>query len=65
MLGMKLRITILTFKESLKCLMQRETAVCENLDEPGNVRWTLSQGRLTITIPRLGFHACVTIKEEC
>ncbi|MBR3367868.1 MAG: beta-galactosidase trimerization domain-containing protein, partial [Lachnospiraceae bacterium] len=36
-----------------------ETARCENLDEPGNVRCRLEDGRLTLTIPALGFHACV------
>ncbi len=41
-----------------------ETAVCENLDEAGNVSWKLEDQRLTITIPKLGAHACVVIKEE-
>ncbi|MBR7190458.1 MAG: beta-galactosidase [Oscillospiraceae bacterium] len=40
------------------------SAVCENLDEPGNVRWTLNGDQLTVTIPALGAHACVVIKEE-
>ncbi len=41
----------------------KETAVCENLDEPGNVRWALKDWKLTITIPKLGAHACVVIRE--
>ncbi len=40
-----------------------ETAVCENLDEPGNLRWNLADHRLTVTIPKLGFHACVTVRK--
>ena len=38
-----------------------DTVTCENLDEPGNLVYTLRDGRLTITIPRLGAHACVVI----
>jgi hypothetical protein len=34
---------------------------CDNLDEPGNVRFELINGTLKISIPRLGFHACVVI----
>ncbi len=41
-----------------------ETAVCENLDDPGCLVYALKDHQLTITIPRLGAHACVTIKEE-
>ncbi|MBR5094221.1 MAG: beta-galactosidase [Oscillospiraceae bacterium] len=40
----------------------RETASCENLDEPGDLRYSLIDGELTITIPRLGAHACVVIR---
>lgn len=39
-----------------------ETARCENLDEPGNVRWALENGKLTVTIPKLGAHACIDIR---
>ncbi len=38
------------------------TPVCVNLDEPGNVRWELENQKLTITIPKLGAHACVVIR---
>ena len=41
-----------------------KTAHCENLDEPGNVLWELKNSKLKITIPNLGAHACVVIKEE-
>ena len=41
-----------------------DTAFCENLDEPGNICWELKNNKLTITIPKLGAHACVIIKEE-
>ena len=40
-----------------------ETARCENLDEPGNVRWALENGKLTVTIPKLGAHACIDIRQ--
>ena len=50
--------------QSLTIPWPHKTAACENLDEPGNVRWSFKDGQLTITIPRLGFHACVAIKEE-
>ena len=42
----------------------RESVMCENLDEPGNVSWELRGQELTIVIPKLGAHACVVIKEE-
>jgi len=41
-----------------------ETVSCENLDDPGNVTYVLNERKLTITIPKLGAHACVVIKEE-
>ncbi len=41
----------------------KDTAVCENMDEPGNLVYTLQNGVLTITVPRLGAHACVIITE--
>ena len=40
------------------------TAVCENIDEPGNVSWEIKDGNITITVPRLGAHACITVREE-
>ena len=36
---------------------------CENIDEPGNIRWELADGKLTLTVPRLGAHACIAVKE--
>ena len=33
------------------------------MDEPGNLVYTLQNGVLTITVPRLGAHACVIITE--
>jgi hypothetical protein len=39
-------------------------AHCENKDEPGNVRWEVKNNELIITIPKLGSHACIVIKEE-
>ena len=36
---------------------------CENIDEPGNVEWEINDGKLTVTIPVLGAHACVVIRE--
>ena len=50
--------------QSITVPWAKKTAVCENLDEPGNVRWELKDRKLTITIPKLGAHACVVIKEE-
>ncbi len=41
----------------------KPNAVCENVGEPGNVRWELSGGRLRITVPKLGFHACILVRE--
>ena len=34
------------------------------IDEDGNVEYKLEKKKLTITIPKLGAHACVVIKEE-
>ncbi len=39
-------------------------AVCENIDVPGGVRYCLSGGRLRITLPELGFHACIVVRES-
>ncbi len=50
--------------QSVTVPWQSAGAVCENLDEPGNVSWNLKGGRLTVTVPKLGAHACVVIKEE-
>ena len=50
--------------QSITIPWEKGTACCENLDEPGNVRWALENQKLTITIPKLGAHACVVIKEE-
>ena len=50
--------------QSITIPWDKGTACCENLDEPGNVRWALENQKLTITIPKLGAHACVVIKEE-
>lgn len=50
--------------QSVTIPWQHDSVCCENLDEPGNVCWTLKNKELTITIPRLGAHACVVIKEE-
>lgn len=41
----------------------RGEACCENLDEPGNICWKIEDNKLTVTIPKLGAHACVVIKE--
>ena len=41
----------------------KATVTCENLDEPGDLVYTLQDGVLTITVPRLGAHACVLITE--
>ena len=50
--------------QSISIPWGKKKPVCENLDEPGNVCWELSEGKLDITIPKLGAHACVVIKEE-
>ena len=49
--------------QSITIPWEKGTAFCENLDEPGNVRWVLNGNELTITIPKLGAHACVVIRE--
>jgi hypothetical protein len=41
----------------------KPNAVCENVGEPGNVRWELSGHKLRITVPKLGFHTCIVIRE--
>ncbi len=41
-----------------------ESVCVRNLDEDGNVEYKLENKKLTITIPKLGAHACVVIKEE-
>ena len=50
-------------EQSVTIPWTKKSAVCENLDEPGNVRWTLEKQELTVTIPKLGAHACVVIHE--
>ncbi len=47
--------------QSVMIPWKKESAVCENLDEPGNVCWELKDQKLTITLPRLGAHACVVV----
>ena len=39
-------------------------AVCENLDCPGNIEYSINGGRLKLTVPKLGFHACIVIRRE-
>ena len=41
----------------------KATARCENLDEPGNLVYSLTDGVLTITVPKLSAHACVVVTE--
>ena len=41
-----------------------ESVCVRNLDEDDNVEYKLDNKKLTITIPKLGAHACVVIKEE-
>ncbi|MBR0153959.1 MAG: hypothetical protein IJM26_09260, partial [Lachnospiraceae bacterium] len=40
----------------------RDVISVENLDEPGNVRWELKDAELTVTVPKLGAHACIVIR---
>ena len=50
--------------QSITIPWMKGKAVCENLDEPGNIRFEQNADSLTITIPKLGAHAGVVIKEE-
>ncbi len=49
--------------QSITIPWEKGSAVCENLDESGNICWELKDQKLTITIPKLGAHACVVIRE--
>ncbi len=41
------------------------TAVtCENIDQPGNAECCIADGKLRVTVPKLGFHACVVIRKQ-
>ncbi len=40
----------------------RDVISVDNLDEPGNVRWELKDAELTVTVPKLGAHACIVIR---
>ena len=48
--------------QSVTIPWDRSDASCENLDEPGNVRWEIKDGLLTVTVPKLGAHACIVIR---
>ena len=50
-------------EQSVTIPWAHESVRCENLDEPGNVAYELNNGTLKLTIPKLGFHACVVIRE--
>lgn len=50
--------------QSITIPWERKTAICENIDDPDNVEYELSDGELTIYLPRLNFHACIAVKEE-
>ncbi len=41
----------------------KPAVVCENVGEPGNVRYQLADGKLRITVPKLGFHTCILVRE--
>lgn len=40
----------------------KDSAECENLDEPNNVTWEVKDGMLEIRIPKLAFHAGIVIR---
>ncbi len=48
--------------QSIEIPWQHESVSCENLDDPGNVSYKLTDGMLRLTVPKLGFHACIVIR---
>jgi hypothetical protein len=40
-----------------------KSAVVENLDCPGNIGYSIKDGKLQVTVPKLGFHVCITIRK--
>ena len=51
-------------EQTVAIAWDKPTAVCENIGEPGNVCWELSDGKLRITVPKLGFHTCILVRES-
>ena len=50
--------------QSMEIAWPYDTVTCRNIDEPGNVAYKLENGKLTITVPRLGYHACIVIRRD-
>ena len=50
--------------QSMEISWPYDTVTCRNIDEPGNVAYKLENGKLTITVPRLGYHACIVIRRD-
>ncbi len=54
---------VLLTDQTVEIEWDKPTVTCENVGQPGNVRYELAGGKLRITVPKLGFHTCILVRE--